>query len=221
MTKKRDVTNTTSTMSNIENLVTAQVLGPNFIEHQERQGQQELTTSSQLPTKGLLEERAVFEKMGIKIGEVCKDDPIFTHVELPNGWKKIPTDHNMWSNLVDRRGDVRAAIFYKAAFYDRSAHINMKRRFSISKNYDRLDYRDVLEFQVKDRGKVVFKSATVAIPKRDGKELYSQSERIEKELQAECVAWLIENGFPNFSDPAEYWDNSLSRFEAIAEEIRE
>jgi hypothetical protein len=65
----------------------------------------------------------VFEGWGIKItGETVED--IFIDVELPSGWKIEPTDHSMLSNLVDSKGQVRAKIFYKAAFYDRSAHIN-------------------------------------------------------------------------------------------------
>lgn len=43
------------------------------------------------------------------------------NVELPDGWKKVGTNHDMHSDLVDETGKVRASIFYKAAFYDRRA----------------------------------------------------------------------------------------------------
>ena len=44
---------------------------------------------------------------------------------MPNGWKKQATDHSMWSELIDDKGKVRATIFYKAAFYDQRAFLNL------------------------------------------------------------------------------------------------
>lgn len=95
------------------------------IERQEARGQQELVNSEVLPTDGLFRNKAEFEALGFVIGEVVQGDPIFTNVKLPAGWKKQATDHSMWSKLVDETGKERASIFYKAAFYDRSAHINL------------------------------------------------------------------------------------------------
>jgi hypothetical protein len=54
-----------------------------------------------------------------------KKDPIFCLAELPKGWKKRPTEHSMWSELVDENNVVKAEIFYKAAFYDRSAFMRL------------------------------------------------------------------------------------------------
>jgi hypothetical protein len=48
-------------------------------------------------------------------------------VSLPPGWKVVPTDHSMWSDLVDAKGEKRASIFYKAAFYDRDAFIRIEK----------------------------------------------------------------------------------------------
>jgi hypothetical protein len=61
------------------------------------------------------------QKEGVKFGKPLPDNSIFCNAELPKGWKKRATDHSMWSELVDDKGVVRAQIFYKAAFYDRSA----------------------------------------------------------------------------------------------------
>ena len=38
----------------------------------------------------------------------------------------------MWSNLVDKQERVRATIFYKAAFYDRNAFLNVSQRYRVS-----------------------------------------------------------------------------------------
>lgn len=98
------------------------VLGgnPGAIERQEAQGQQELAASSQLPREGLGE--AHTKEFGIKVLGTSQD-PLFEDVRLPEGWKIQPTSHSMWSDLLDASGVKRAAIFYKAAFYDRNATI--------------------------------------------------------------------------------------------------
>jgi hypothetical protein len=101
---------------------------------QEAQGLRELVDSDLLPTQGLLGvHRPKYEAMGIKIldtdtpQDIPQDgtrDPLFCRVELPVGWKKVRhvTDART-SYLIDTQGHVRAVIFYKAAFYDRSADI--------------------------------------------------------------------------------------------------
>lgn len=95
---------------------------PGAIEQQEFEGQMQLNASEVLPTD-CRPNRAAYEAMGIVFGEPAKGDNLFTNVTLPAGWKKRPTDHSMWSELVDDAGTVRAMIFYKAAFYDRQAFI--------------------------------------------------------------------------------------------------
>lgn len=126
MTKKT-ITDT-SKISSAEKLVTAL---PGGILAQEARGQSELVQSVQLPIKGLLgRDRAAWEALGVKIldastGTVDANDALFCRVELPAGWKKVPTDHAMWTDLVDADGKLRGRIFYKAAFYDRCAHISL------------------------------------------------------------------------------------------------
>jgi len=95
---------------------------PGAIEAQEARGQIELVNSTQLPTD--CRDRAVLEAAGVIFGEVSPQDPLFVEATLPEGWKKRPTTHSMWSELVDAEGKVRANIFYKAAFYDRKAHMD-------------------------------------------------------------------------------------------------
>lgn len=92
--------------------------GSESIYRQEAQGQQSFVNSETLPTEMGADDRKTLEKSGVKFNEKVKDDEMFQYVELPTGWKKMPTDHSMWSKLVDEKGRERAAIFYKAAFYD-------------------------------------------------------------------------------------------------------
>lgn len=103
---------------------------PAAIEAQEAQGQKELVASSQLPAKvnhpyGTTAAEQ-YAALGIRIIGQSKGDNMFLDVELPSGWTIEPTSHPMWSHLVDNNGKKVASIFYKAAFYDREAFINIE-----------------------------------------------------------------------------------------------
>ena len=100
---------------------------PRAIENQEAQGQIELCNSSQLPRTGWYDDiKKEYIKRGIKVIGISKYDDLFYDVELPKDWKIKPTDHSMWSELRNEKDIVIANIFYKAAFYDRNAHIDFK-----------------------------------------------------------------------------------------------
>lgn len=91
---------------------------------QERAGQAQLVHSDRLPTD-IHGDRADFEAIGFTFGEPDDRDPMFAPATLPEGWKREGSDHAMWSYIVDQLGRRRASIFYKAAFYDRSAHMSL------------------------------------------------------------------------------------------------
>jgi hypothetical protein len=115
------------TMADIGKMVTDTMETGNVsgaIEASESAGQRQLVESDVLPTQISAELKKELESAGVKFGDPVENDPLFTYVELPEGWKKQATDHAMWSNLVDDEGKVRAAIFYKAAFYDRRASVS-------------------------------------------------------------------------------------------------
>lgn len=124
--KQKITVSNTATLPNVRKAaVDALEIGSSFfICDQEAAGQQELVNSDTLPSEIDAKSKEILEQAGVKFGEPVENDPLFTYVELPAGWKKIPTDHSMWSQLVDETGKVRANIFYKAAFYDRRANIS-------------------------------------------------------------------------------------------------
>lgn len=72
------------------------------------------------------------EKPQVKCGDMVEGDDLFMHATLPEGWEKRPTDHHMYSDLLDAQGRKRASIMYKAAFYDRDASIHAVPRFQAS-----------------------------------------------------------------------------------------
>lgn len=95
-----------------------------FIGGQERAGQRQLLTSQLLPTDTHRTD-AEFEAVGFVFGEEAEGDPLFRHTTLPAGWSKRGSDHDMWSYVVDELGRDRVSVFYKAAFYDRHAHMSL------------------------------------------------------------------------------------------------
>lgn len=99
---------------------------PSSIEAQERRGRDQLVNSDVLPSKMEPSARAELERQGVLFSEPVDGDTLFVNVTLPAGWKKVATDHAMWSDLVDAWGKTVAVIFYKAAFYDRSAFLRLE-----------------------------------------------------------------------------------------------
>ncbi len=104
--------------------------GSGAIERSEQRGQQELIESDTIPSSfGRYNDKAEGERklleMGFVLGDPVPGDDMFRFATLPPGWKKVVTDHSMWSKIVDETGKERCSIFYKAAFYDRSAHLSI------------------------------------------------------------------------------------------------
>jgi hypothetical protein len=117
------VTNTTK-QDPFHHLVESLIMGgPEAIQASEARGQRELVQSDVLPvdTNG---QDAEFLALGFTFGPVVEGDPLFRAATLPAGWKRRAGGHAMWSYIDDERGLERAAIFYKAAFYDRSSHMS-------------------------------------------------------------------------------------------------
>lgn len=104
-----------------ESLVTGSA--DSFIEGQERAGSRQLVNSDRLPSDH--GDDAPWLELGFTFGEADPDDPLFMPATLPEGWKRQATDHSMGSVIVDTLGRERVSIFYKAAFYDRKAHMNL------------------------------------------------------------------------------------------------
>lgn len=188
---------------------------PGGIEAQEAQGQRELCAAAKLPRDGTeqQENRRILESFGIVFGSVADD--LFINVTLPTGWQVKPTDHSMHNDLLDEKGRKRAAIFYKAAFYDHSARLTLCCRFSSStqpvggwENYGRRDGTQAFEGVVMDGTQVIFTTPPTRI-----EPAYSQENRSdwlaymkEKEArQSDAHAWLDAN-YPDWQNPTAYWE---------------
>jgi len=186
-------------------------LMPGGIELQEALGQRRLVASSQLPTDGLngnpwgrksdVRPQAYLESLGFEFGEV---DDIFINVNLPEGWKIEATEHSMWSELIDPQGRNRAGIFYKAAFYDRSAKFTLDRRFSYGRFYesDENYVAGEITSYVKDGDDIVFTTQPKTYDKKHSDMFFAQQD----EASAEAISWLVEN-YPDWENPMAYWND--------------
>lgn len=173
---------------------------------QEANGQRELVRGSQLPRTGLFgANRPKWEAIGFKIlGEDNeKGDRLFVDVEIPEGWSKRPTNHPMWSDLIDDRGRKRASVFYKAAFYDRNASLTAQRRFAVDVYHAKAD--DKYQAAVTDHGLVVFTSRVLDQRPWDIEGGRESNQKARDAIEAECEQWLVENGYPDWRDPFAYW----------------
>ena len=112
------------------------------IEAQEARGQAQFVESDVLPVD-LRNAEALFERLGFVLGEPVAGDPLFRHATLPPGWRRVQTDHSMWTKIEDDLGRDRVSVFYKAAFYDRSAHAYIVARFRVDASEDRKQWRVV------------------------------------------------------------------------------
>jgi hypothetical protein len=93
-----------------------------YIEHQEKQGQVEVSHGGKLPINISGMSKEELEEIGFVFGEPI--DELFQECVLPEGWQIAPTDHSMWSDILDEGGNKRGSMFYKAAFYDRDAFVS-------------------------------------------------------------------------------------------------
>ena len=205
--------------ANVNDMLIAMI--PGGIEASEKIGQIDVARSETLPRIGLLgEDRARWESVGVRIldeGDSTRagtEDALFCRVELPAGWRKVPADHYLYTNLVDQRGRERGQIFYKAAFYDRSANITMLRRFGVKRDYARDDFRSVIQYQVTDGGVVVFRSEERSAydtgkTGEHGVRAYALNDVIEMALKLSCLTWLAERGIVDH-DPAANWDADVA-----------
>jgi hypothetical protein len=185
-------------------LLDAMAGGPdNAIERMEAAGQAELCMSDVLPSRGIEKVREMIESAGGSIGSLVHGDTIFVNVTLPAGWKKRSTDHSMWSELIDDKGRRRAGIFYKAAFYDRSAHISPDRRFSYDLYSHEITADGELTANITDACGLVEYAITRKIDMND--EERSRQYKLRDRVGNELRVWLSEN-WPNWQDCSAYWD---------------
>lgn len=104
-------------------LLTLMLNTPENIERNEKQGQHQFVSSDRLPVKFESGSKKDLEKLGVKFLQVSPGDDLFYDVRLPEGWKKVASDHHLYSFLVNEKGQKLFEIRYKHSCYDRHASI--------------------------------------------------------------------------------------------------
>lgn len=198
-----EVTNTTEEALRDPGLMLAKaaIFGSSrSIEMQERQGQQELVASSVLPADSISRDGwEILERWGVHVLGAVDGDPMFRRVLLPEGWRVKATDHAMWTKLRDERDRERASIFYKAAFYDRSAHFTLEHAVKVGREWGAGPY----SYFVKVAGEEVFRGPTIE-EKVEG-ETHREREDRDRAARAPADAFVAEH-YPNHEDFTAYWD---------------
>ena len=202
----------------LEAMVTGDISRP--ILAQEARGQKEIVAAggSRLPAKGTVTENGagpasdpplplLWKEFGIEIGEPVEGDEIWVHAKLPQGWSIRPTDHSMWTKLVDNKDRERASIFYKAAFYDREAFIQPDHRFAATG--DPVGRTRSMFGIVTDGGKEIqrfgpFDDDEAPRP-RFGDPRFDAWTSGYKKARAAASAWLDEH-YPDWNSLTAYWD---------------
>jgi len=172
------------------------------LESVERANQNRTILKRELP-KDMNPSKEAFEKIGFKFQEV--GDNVLYAASLPKGWK-IKSDGGYWSYIYDQHNCRRGSIFYKGAFWDRNGHMSLERRFRIETEYapgqegiDEDEREQVLFVEDADGYKVkVFGQA-----RRYG-EKYRTTAEFEK-LREDANQYMNEK-YPYWDDPTEYWD---------------
>lgn len=170
---------------------------------QEADGQRSFTTSSTLPTQMGQDDRTVLEQAGVVFGDKVDGDEMFTYVTLPAGWEMVasPQNDSRWTELHDDKGRRRAMMFYKAAFYDRKAHLSTERRFGISSDYAYQDSNSAFRYNVTDGDTVVFTTDATPFAEKYSDE-YLEA---DKTARSAALAWFEEH-YPSWQDASAYWD---------------
>ena len=184
-------------MGDVDNFLAAAT--PGGIERQEAAGQASFVAQETLPIEC---PKTELETLGFVFGEP-KDD-LFVAVTFPDGWTKKATDHSMWSDLLDPKGRKRGAMFYKAAFYDRNAHMGrLATRYSVSAEYLDADLKPTHGEPAKYRAVVVDNATGDAILRTDTCDGRAYS--VHTQLCVWAKQWLDEQ-FPQHCNPLAYWD---------------
>jgi hypothetical protein len=194
------------------------------IERQESRGQQDLCNSQHLSTEMRCsyggpnsDAHEVLRSWGVKVGKPVAGDDMFTDCQLPEGWGINSTGHAMWNDLVDDQGRKRGSMFYKAAFYDRSTHLDLCARFSVEVLYS--DSKDGNKrCRVLDGSAIAFESnphqypdvyddkdAFYDLEQDKRRQVIDEMDRAEAEAKEECYQWLAKD-YPDWKDETKYWD---------------
>jgi len=169
------------------------------IENQEKAGQLRSCKQQRLPISGTWDNKQQWEDLGFVFTD--EKDHLFVSVIFPEGWSLKPTDHSMYSDLIDDKNRKRGAMFYKAAFYDEKANVYLTRRYSVKKNYDDPDPDNILIDVIDKATNTVIQSFKKNMAECAGQSKYAVQDALEAEARE-----LLDRDYPDWGNSSAYWD---------------
>jgi hypothetical protein len=156
-----------------------------------------------LPSRMDRDDRLLYEALGFTFGREV--DKLFLEATFPEGWGTKPTDHYMYTHIVDERGRRRGQYFYKPDFWDTDASLwAPERRFRTEKDYSDNRRDDEVVMRVLDSGTEVYRTKVFKLKAQGGEKIWETRERVEGEAMADARGWL-EARFPEYDNPLAYW----------------
>ena len=174
----------------------------NVIEHMEAEGQKTAVRNVMM-AKNMRPSREEWEELGFIFTEIPGDDVLCSAI-MPEGWSMRATDHSMWNEILDENGIIRGSMFYKAAFYDRSAHMNLECRYKVSVCSVGDDY-STTEVYFGNSNEKLFVAGQVHIPKDATREerlaKYADEERLR-----DIARKFADENYPDWKNVHAYWN---------------
>ncbi len=166
----------------------------NIIEHMEKEGQDEAIRRIQT-AKRMQPAQEEWEKLGFTFEEI--GDSVLYKATLPEGWSMRATGHSMWNEFYDQNGYKRGSMFYKAAFYDRSAHMSLCARYGI---HTKATDEDTTVVYFGNEHEELFVAGEIKA-ERYSDEYYEQLDELDTKASAFASAY-----YPEWRNPLAYWD---------------
>ena len=189
----------------------------NPIEYMEKKGQEEVVYSTRLAKK-MRPSREDWEELGFEFEDI-EGDRVLVNAKMPEGWSIRPTDNSYWTEIVDANGLRRGSMFYKAAFYDRDAHMDLEPRYGIRSRYttskDGLGETRTIIFG--NDQEELFVAGSVTHRRGESDEVWSKKYKKEEALREIAKQWADEN-YPDWRSEKAYWDKGPTLSQKKSEE---
>ena len=174
------------------------------LENMEKEGQ-DLAIGQTMMAKDMYPSQEVWEQLGFTFRDIPGDD-VLCKATLPEGWSIKATDHSMWNEIFDANGNLRGTMFYKAAFYDRSAHMSLNPRYRVHSEYIGEDSRTVEVYfgnaqeKIMVAGQVYLKRCATPEEK---KEIWDK-----QNMLLEQATKFAQENYPDWQNVVAYWDDA-------------
>jgi len=126
---------------------------------------------------------------------------------LPDGWRKLPTDHHMYFVVKDDKSRIRATIMQKITLRDADANFRLECRYQTEwkTSIADTDGHKWCYVAVVDCGKEIYKTSVVRDDDPLVKRRWLETTEDEKSLADIANAWLTAV-YPDWKNPLAYWD---------------